>query len=59
MLPKNSETIQTALTLGDYELKGQFMLGSNYTFLVNVQYEGVEYSAVYKHWRSAKSLRIY
>jgi uncharacterized repeat protein (TIGR03843 family) len=48
MLPKDSETIQTALTLGTYELKGQFVLGSNYTFFVNVQYEGVEYPAVYK-----------
>ena len=42
------EIIQTALTHGNYELKGQFVLGSNYTFLVNVQHEGVEYPAVYK-----------
>jgi uncharacterized repeat protein (TIGR03843 family) len=42
------ETIQKALTLGEYELKGQFMLGSNYTFFVDVHYEGVEYPAVYK-----------
>ena len=42
------ETIKTALELGEYELKGQFMLGSNYTFFVNVQYEGLEYPAVYK-----------
>jgi hypothetical protein len=40
--------IQTALTHGDYELKGQFMLGSNYTFLANVHHEGETYSAVYK-----------
>ncbi len=43
-----TETIQTALEFGSYELKGQFVLGSNYTFLVNVQYEGLEYPAVYK-----------
>jgi uncharacterized repeat protein (TIGR03843 family) len=43
-----SKTIQAALTLGSYELKGQFIPGSNYTFLVNVAYEGVEYPAVYK-----------
>ncbi|CAG0962251.1 hypothetical protein ANAEL_00696 [Anaerolineales bacterium] len=42
------EIIQTALSLGEYELKGQFMLGSNYTFLVDVNYEGVTYPAVYK-----------
>jgi uncharacterized repeat protein (TIGR03843 family) len=40
--------IQSALTHGDYELKGQFMLGSNYTFLANVHHEGETYSAVYK-----------
>jgi len=42
------EKIERALQLGGYELKGQFMLGSNYTFLVNVVYEGAEYPAVYK-----------
>ena len=42
------DTIQAALELGEYELKGQFMLGSNYTFFVEVHYEGVEYKAVYK-----------
>jgi uncharacterized repeat protein (TIGR03843 family) len=31
-----------------YELKGQFMLGSNYTFLVDVTHEDKTYSAVYK-----------
>jgi uncharacterized repeat protein (TIGR03843 family) len=33
---------------GELELKGQFMLGSNYTFLVNVRYEGMKCKAVYK-----------
>lgn len=40
--------IQTILTHGDYELRGQFMLGSNYTFLVDVQHEGETIQAVYK-----------
>ena len=40
--------IQTILTHGDYELRGQFMLGSNYTFLVDVQHEGETVKAVYK-----------
>ena len=40
--------IKNALQFGDYELKGQFMLGSNYTFLVTVHHGGEDYSAVYK-----------
>lgn len=50
------ETIQTALTLGTYELKGQFMLGSNYTFLVDVQYQGETYQAVYKPCKGEQPL---
>lgn len=42
------EIIQTALIHGEFELKGQFMLGSNYTFLADVHYEGETYPAVYK-----------
>jgi uncharacterized repeat protein (TIGR03843 family) len=48
MTPQSPPTIQTALTLGEYEIKGQFVLGSNYTFLVDVHYEGETYPAVYK-----------
>lgn len=40
--------IQTALQVGELELKGQFMLGSNYTFLVNVHHKGNLLQAVYK-----------
>lgn len=40
--------IKTILTHGDYELRGQFMLGSNYTFLVDVHHEGETVKAVYK-----------
>lgn len=40
--------MQTALRLGELELKGQFMLGSNYTFLVTVHHAGRKYKAVYK-----------
>jgi uncharacterized repeat protein (TIGR03843 family) len=47
-MTNSHEKVQTALSLGDYELKGQFMLGSNYTFLVDVNYEGATYPAVYK-----------
>jgi len=48
--------IQTALQCGNYEIKGQFALGSNYTFLVAVQYEGAEYRAVYKPTRGEQPL---
>ena len=51
-----SKELQTALQCGDYELKGQFVLGSNYTFLVNVYYEGREYPAVYKPSRGEQPL---
>ena len=40
--------LQQALTHGELELKGQFMLGSNYTFLVNVHFDGQDVQAVYK-----------
>jgi uncharacterized repeat protein (TIGR03843 family) len=40
--------LKNALTLGDFEIKGQFMLGSNYTFLVDVHYQDATYPAVYK-----------
>ena len=48
--------LQTALQRGDYELKGQFAFGSNYTFLVNVSYAGQEYPAVYKPTRGEQPL---
>jgi uncharacterized repeat protein (TIGR03843 family) len=44
----DSTNLASALQGGALELKGQFMLGSNYTFLVNVQYDGKELQAVYK-----------
>ena len=50
------DKIKTALTHGEYELKGQFMLGSNYTFFVDVMYEGVEYPAVYKPCKGEQPL---
>ncbi len=48
--------IQSALQNGELELKGQFMLGSNSTFLVNVRYQGREFSAVYKPCRGEQPL---
>jgi hypothetical protein len=48
--------IQAALQEGDYEIKGQFTFGSNYTFLVTTQHEGKEYPAVYKPLRGEQPL---
>jgi uncharacterized repeat protein (TIGR03843 family) len=44
----SEEALQAVLRLGEISLQGQFMLGSNYTFLVNVSHEGQEAPAVYK-----------
>ena len=43
-----TDQLRTAIQCGDYELKGQFTFGSNYTFLVSVHHEGRDYPAVYK-----------
>jgi uncharacterized repeat protein (TIGR03843 family) len=48
--------LQPAFQHGDLELKGQFMLGSNYTFLVEVTYKGQTYPAVYKPKRGEQPL---
>ncbi|HXF85294.1 MAG TPA: SCO1664 family protein [Anaerolineales bacterium] len=48
--------LQQAFQHGDLKLKGQFMLGSNYTFLVDVHYEGKTYQAVYKPTRGEQPL---
>ena len=48
--------LQTALQCGDFKIKGQFALGSNYTFLVTVQYGGAEFGAVYKPTRGEQPL---
>lgn len=44
----SEETLHSVLLHGEISLQGQFMLGSNYTFLVNVAHEGQEVPAVYK-----------
>jgi hypothetical protein len=52
----SDEKIKQALEKGEISLQGQFLLGSNYTFLVTVQYEGNEYPAVYKPTRGEQPL---
>jgi len=44
----HDDFIKSVFQHGDLELKGQFMLGSNYTFLVDVHYQNETYPAVYK-----------
>jgi uncharacterized repeat protein (TIGR03843 family) len=46
--PQETGSLESALRSGEIELKGQFMLGSNYTFLVDVRYEDQTFPAVYK-----------
>lgn len=48
--------LQTALQHGDLEIKGQFTLGSNYTFLVEVKYQDQTHPAVYKPTRGEQPL---
>jgi hypothetical protein len=51
-----NDLIRTALQTGEYELKGQFAFGSNYTFLVAVSYQDKQYPAVYKPTRGEQPL---
>jgi uncharacterized repeat protein (TIGR03843 family) len=51
-----NELLSLAFQQGELKLKGQFMLGSNYTFLVDVHYENKIYPAVYKPSRGEQPL---
>ena len=48
--------LQDAFQHGDLEIKGQFTLGSNYTFLVDVCYQDQTVSAVYKPTKGEQPL---
>ena len=48
--------LMEALSQGEIDIKGQFMLGSNYTFLVNIHHDGQEIPAVYKPQRGEQPL---
>lgn len=50
------ETLQQAFLHGSLDLKGQFTLGSNYTFLVTVSHEGLSIPAVYKPQKGEQPL---
>jgi uncharacterized repeat protein (TIGR03843 family) len=51
-----TDQLRTAIQCGNYEIKGQFTFGSNYTFLVSVEHENREYDAVYKPLRGEQPL---
>jgi uncharacterized repeat protein (TIGR03843 family) len=51
-----NDLLKNALRQGELEMKGQFTLGSNYTFLVSLHYEGHELPAVYKPLRGEQPL---
>ena len=48
--------LQQAVQNGDFEIKGQFTLGSNYTFLAEVTHQDKTYPAVYKPTRGEQPL---
>jgi uncharacterized repeat protein (TIGR03843 family) len=50
------EILRLILEHGEIELKGQFLFGSNYTFLVTVRHAGQEVPAVYKPRRGEQTL---
>lgn len=56
MLLMETEFLHNAFATGTLELKGQFTLGSNYTFLVSVTHAGQEISAVYKPQKGEQPL---
>lgn len=51
-----SDALKLAFEHGDMELKGQFTLGSNYTFHVIVTYKGQEFQGVYKPQKGEQPL---
>ncbi len=52
----NTHPLEQAFKKGEMDLKGQFTLGSNYTFLVDINYEGQTYQGVYKPSRGEQPL---
>jgi len=53
---ESNNLIQQTLQHGDFEIKGQFMLGSNYTFLVDVHYQDRTVQGVYKPCKGEQPL---
>jgi Phosphatidylinositol 3- and 4-kinase len=56
MLPDQKETILKILQEGSLSLRGEFMWGSNYTFLVEISHPDQTLQAVYKPTRGVRPL---
>jgi hypothetical protein len=56
MTSDQSEAILDALREGNAELKGEFMWGSNYTFLLQIEHANLSLQAVYKPTRGVRPL---
>ena len=52
----DKQTILSALMKGEINMQGQFLAGSNYTFLVDLTHESLELKAVYKPIRGEQPL---
>ena len=55
-MKKDTAWILKALQKGAFDLEGQFIYGSNYTFMVNCRFEGETFKAVYKPTRGERPL---
>jgi uncharacterized repeat protein (TIGR03843 family) len=53
---QNKEWILMALQKAKLDLQGQFLIGSNYTFMCNLTYESADLTAVYKPARGEQPL---
>lgn len=51
-----TDELKVAFQQGEIELKGQFMLGSNYTFLVEINHQGQTFAGVYKPQKGEQPL---
>jgi hypothetical protein len=56
MITDDTGAILDALREGAAELKGEFMWGSNYTFLLDIEHAGLSLQAVYKPTRGVRPL---
>lgn len=55
-MPPFPDDLKPVFAQAPLELKGQFLLGSNYTFLVNILHEGQPLQAVYKPIKGERPL---
>lgn len=53
---RDKEQIMTALRAGELAVQGQFLAGSNYTFMGEIVHEGLEFPVVYKPVRGEQPL---